>query len=407
MPIVGLTDVEAAFPIIGKLHKGAEKSPKRPGRELPYFRFTSEDESLVDKFYSAFGEQPTSIPVMIPYHSVESTFPAWQEEWVKGGLVHRCDGRHVVIYFDGENYIRPTPGEMECPYASGKRKPTKANPGCGPRATLRVFIPKLNEMGIVELSTGGFYDISEMSANLKMYAQFRNGSLYGLHGFLYRKEVERSMKDADGNRVRRKKYDVRFKAILDQQSLTQNALSAPSSSLLLDVEEVYEDDDDEVIEDEVEVVDNHEYSGHNKSLHVMGSALYGKYWDYVRHNWVKGKASSKDWTPEEQEMVINTLRQKMSRIHLDKVDEEGVPYILTHLNKLYFNIMGGGEGWSKEDIAVFYQEMKDNAFLDGHVQVSNLTKAFINLIENNILLEDVIGEYIGLEPIGDEDLIPF
>ena len=53
MPIKGLTDrksLKPRLPSLGKLRKGAEKTANKPGADLAYFRFTSDNPEVVEAF---------------------------------------------------------------------------------------------------------------------------------------------------------------------------------------------------------------------------------------------------------------------------------------------------------------------------------------------------------------------
>ena len=109
-PIRGLTNKQPQFPEIGQLRKGAPK-PKNsnaPGKDLTYFRFTSEVDGVMAKFYEFYDSEPRTIHVYLPFRTVEENFEAWQEHWVAGGLKHRCDGEYVVrIQGDNGEYTDP------------------------------------------------------------------------------------------------------------------------------------------------------------------------------------------------------------------------------------------------------------------------------------------------------------
>ena len=95
---------EAQFPCIGKLRKGGKKTPKKPGEDLTYFRFDTDDERAAEMFEQAYGKEPDTLPVYLPNQTVDGNFQAWQEAWLSGGLQHRCDGETCVLWLDGDKY---------------------------------------------------------------------------------------------------------------------------------------------------------------------------------------------------------------------------------------------------------------------------------------------------------------
>jgi len=97
-PIRGLTHREASFPMLGAIRKGAPKKPDRPGADLDHFRveFDEMEKDAAGKFVAVYGEEPREINILLPFNSVDQNFQAWQESYVRSGLIHRCDGDWVV-----------------------------------------------------------------------------------------------------------------------------------------------------------------------------------------------------------------------------------------------------------------------------------------------------------------------
>ena len=174
VPIVGLTHSGRSFPQIGELRKG-DKRPANGGigKDLTYFRFTSDMPDVVAAFHAAYPQaEPRAINVFLPHSHPDQNWEAWYESYVAGGLVHRCDGRHVVLYRsqeDGE-YYTPEPGTMLCPYHSGERPRTKADPGCEPAGRLKVVIPELERLAFVMALTGSIHDIRNIDQQLRELA---------------------------------------------------------------------------------------------------------------------------------------------------------------------------------------------------------------------------------------------
>ncbi|MDE2096708.1 MAG: hypothetical protein KGL39_05620 [Patescibacteria group bacterium] len=196
MPILGLTERSAAFPRIGVIRKGAPKpNDRQPGRDLEWFRFTSEDPGAMQAFADAYGTEPTEINVMFPYQTVDEVWYAWREQWLHGGLVHRCDGEMMVIWRtdDGGYSQERTP----CPKALdkyGKRT-------CKPVGRLMVVVPELQRLAIVVVQTTSLWDILTLQENLGAAEQMR-GDLRGIPFILRRRPRSISTPREDGSRVR-------------------------------------------------------------------------------------------------------------------------------------------------------------------------------------------------------------
>lgn len=193
MPIVGLTTNGAAFPRIGELRKGGEKTdPKRPGPDLTYFRFTSQNTAVAQKFTAVYGNQPQGINIFLPYATTDENFEAWQEEWGAGSLKHRCDGEHVVMIQRNGEYVQPAPGTVKCPG------------NCKQVGRLKVIIPELGRLAYVVALTTSIWDITEVHGNLAAYEALR-GDLRGIPFVLSRVPRMISTPTKDG-RVRREKW---------------------------------------------------------------------------------------------------------------------------------------------------------------------------------------------------------
>ena len=187
MPVKGLTDrksIEARYPILGKLRKGDKKRKNRPGEDLAYFRFTGEGprfEEIERIFYQRFGPKPDRIRVILPYETVEESFPTWREKW-RGTrariLDHRCDGEKTVLLRrkDG-SYSKAA---EDCPG------------GCSLVGRLNVVIPELLQAGLVgtvTIETHGKWDcvnITNVLARAEKQAARYGGTLEGMDCIVYR-----------------------------------------------------------------------------------------------------------------------------------------------------------------------------------------------------------------------------
>lgn len=192
MPIVGLTDQLAALPIIGELRKGEKKvSDKRPGIDLTYFRMTSTYGDVVTDFYSHYDEKPRVINAYLPYEKADQNFDAWMEEWVAGGLVHRCDGHTVTLW-------RTPKGNY-----STEPKPCPGN--CKQVGRLSIIVPELGRYATVTVLTTSIHDIKNLMRQLRMYESM-SGDLRGVPFVIRRSPYQISTPGPDGKRLRREKW---------------------------------------------------------------------------------------------------------------------------------------------------------------------------------------------------------
>jgi len=196
MPIVGLTDKRrlGRFPSLGKLRKGGPKGDNKPGPDLPHFRFTSPQPEVQACFEKALGKTPTSLTIFLPYEKIADNFSTWQEEWVAGGLRHRCDGVTCSLWLDKEGKYRHDP--VKCPG------------GCKQVGRLNFFVPELlraGYVGFVTLQTGSINDIQSIQESLWAVIDERgNEDLTGIAFTLRRVPSEISMPGKEpGKRTRR------------------------------------------------------------------------------------------------------------------------------------------------------------------------------------------------------------
>jgi hypothetical protein len=207
MPIVGLTDQGARFPCVGHLRKGAPKvSDRQPGKDLDHFRFDADDAEALAAFQQAYGETPRAINVYLPYASVDENLSAWQEHWVKGGLVRRCDGRTCVLRRLPNGKYDTTPQPCAC-----TSMPADSKDRCKPVGRLQVIIPELKRLAYVVALTSSIHDIRNLSQQLTAL-ELANSSLRGIPLVLRRKAEMISMPDDKGGRVRREKWLLSIEA---------------------------------------------------------------------------------------------------------------------------------------------------------------------------------------------------
>lgn len=215
MPIIGLTDRPASFPQIGQLRKGSAKpSQGGYGKDLKYFRFTSQDAAALAAFEQAYGAEPATVEIYLPYKTTAQNFEAWREAWRAGGMMHRCDGQTCVLWRrDDGSYSRepkPCPGD------------------CKQVGRLMVIIPALKRFAYVTVLTSSIHDIIELNENLLAMEALR-GTLQGVPMILSRKPKTISMPGEDGKRRRVEKWLLSIEAnpgwvALQLQAMERQAL---------------------------------------------------------------------------------------------------------------------------------------------------------------------------------------
>ena len=243
MPIKGLTDnVIPRFPRLGKLRKGGEKKPNGGyGADLDHFRFTSENPAIVQAFSDAYGDNPVSLHVYLPYPQVDANFATWKEAWTAGGLMHRCDGETCQIW--------------RTPQGKYSQEPKPCPGGCDEIGRLTVILPELIKagfVGYVTLETHSLHDMMNMTATLLAVAQERVNDPRGLQGieFVLRRKKEKISTPGDGGkRVTREKWLVSLEPVASWAA-TYLAL-AGSTMLAIEAPANVDPETGEVLDDSV------------------------------------------------------------------------------------------------------------------------------------------------------------
>lgn len=205
MSIKGLTDKQAAFPSVGVLRKGDKKpNESRPGNDLTYFRFVSEDALANKMFKEAYPNEEAlrSINIFLPHKTTVENMDAWIEKWVAGGLVYRSDGETVVLWrtdkggYSTDPKADPAPGVGE----DGKRQDGSMQVG-----RLSVIVPELGRFATITVMTTSKHDIMNLTSQLRSYEAFR-GDLRGIPFVLKRRKEMISTPGPGGKRARREKW---------------------------------------------------------------------------------------------------------------------------------------------------------------------------------------------------------
>jgi len=240
MPIKGLTNQQAQFPEIGQLRKGAKKPANGIGKDLTYFRFTSEIEEVQAAFAAAYNGEPRLINVFLPFQMPDENWEAWQEEYKAGGLVHRCDGETCTLWLKDDG--------------SYSREPKPCPGGCKPVGRLKAIIPDLRRLAYVTVLTGSVHDILNLDAQLRALYSLRQ-DLRGIPLQLRRRPKRISTPSGKGGkRARREKWLLSIEAApqwVDLQLQAQEAAAVPQLPTRTNIVEV-DLETGEVLEGEIE-----------------------------------------------------------------------------------------------------------------------------------------------------------
>lgn len=161
MPIAQLQDEKMGFVEAGRIRLGekriSQKTKKEYPAELPYFALRDAPDLL-----PAFGDQPTVLPVYLPYRTRDENFRVFMEEFRAGGLYCQGDGDRITRLVDPGNtgaivirdgvtiaehedeeldgaHVRRVVGEIaRCPGPDRNLYPRCAN--CRPRGMLFVMV---------------------------------------------------------------------------------------------------------------------------------------------------------------------------------------------------------------------------------------------------------------------------
>lgn len=229
MPIKGLTDQPMQFVEIGQLRKGAPKPEKgdRPGKDLTYFRatFLEGEDQAAEMFHGAYGGEPQEVNVRLPFNTVEENFDAWQESYVKGGLVHRCDGEHIQYEID------PSTGQvlvMDGRDEDGNPVKCDGSAECRPTGRLKVIVPELCRLAFMTALTTSVWDILNISRQLEAIRHVNDGQLQRVPLVLKRRPRDISTPSGSGGkRARRTKWLLSVEADPDWVQARVLKLAAP------------------------------------------------------------------------------------------------------------------------------------------------------------------------------------
>ena len=212
MPITGMTGAKIASTrsgknVIGRLRKGGEKKKITKqgkngpyeievyGNDLEFFRFTTNNSFVSDRFHKCFGDTPgmgveNAIGFMLSSDDPDDAFPSWMKYYRGSSEYIRCDRDFI----HSERVTSPRGGPWEniagevvgtgnvgkpsskwIDYAESKRpacrfpdcaKGKKGMESCATSGILRIVVPSLETYGVVEVLLKAKNDIPTVYAQI-------------------------------------------------------------------------------------------------------------------------------------------------------------------------------------------------------------------------------------------------
>jgi hypothetical protein len=148
--IKGISDIRR-LPRLGKIRLG-EKRTSKGGKEYP----TETNHFVVPKEVArVYGEQPTSLDILLPVENLEVVFPQAMKLYGARGLI--CSGdRESATFYNAEISATQT---RVCPC-------DKADEECKRLGSLKVILPSVSMGGIYQIDTRSFNSIVNINSVL-------------------------------------------------------------------------------------------------------------------------------------------------------------------------------------------------------------------------------------------------
>ncbi len=263
--------IEPSFPRLGVIRKGGPKGERQPGKDLDYFRLDSAPD--VAAVYTALGDpQPREMRIFLPFDDLDRVFRAYHELYIAGTLLCQGDGERIVYLRnpDGQLLVRGgvalvdfanngktgfTRGEVvPCPGMAHGLYPRCAK--CKPHGYLMAIIPEVRRFGFYEFKTTSFYDILNLTGNLRAIMAINHGKLTGVPLVVRRAPQMISTPMPDGKRARREKWLLTVEAdpawverMVNSWQVLPATTPMPALAAPLDVvDDNGDDDEDEMVE---------------------------------------------------------------------------------------------------------------------------------------------------------------
>lgn len=179
--IRGLTDNPRA-PIVAKAKIG-EKGDRGQPKRLDYIIFVEPQTGRrLQEYQAVFGDRPTSFKALLAADTITDMVDVAWKRYGKQGLKCRGDGDRGVDRETGEARQCAgdfgSDGQYACPFANGQNN--KA-PECKPVLSMRLVVPQIPGLGVVQLDTGGVASsIPTLMWQLSMIERGTNGHMAGI-----------------------------------------------------------------------------------------------------------------------------------------------------------------------------------------------------------------------------------
>lgn len=171
MPIKGLSE-RIRLSRGGKIRLGEKRKMEKNGKtieypaKLDYFLFDPEDESLLPKIHSQFGEKPDKLLICFPSEDEEVVFPQYYKCYGASGLLCKGDGNTANRTAEGGALVEcECPSPEHCEFAASRGKNGKS--GCKQLASLQFYIKDFNQLFVWQIDTSSFHSIVNVNTALK------------------------------------------------------------------------------------------------------------------------------------------------------------------------------------------------------------------------------------------------
>jgi len=171
MPIKGLSE-RIRLSRGGKIRLGEKRKMEKNGKtieypaKLDYFLFDPEDESLLPKIHSQFGDKPDKLLICFPSEDEEVVFPQYYKCYGASGLLCKGDGNTANRTAEGGALVEcECPSPEHCEFAASRGKGGKS--GCKQLASLQFYIKDFNQLFVWQIDTSSFHSIVNVNTALK------------------------------------------------------------------------------------------------------------------------------------------------------------------------------------------------------------------------------------------------
>lgn len=188
--VLGITD-DPRPPIVckAKIGRQVERNGKTYPERLDYIVFVEPQTGRqIPEFQEVFGEKPTSFKALLAGDTLDQNIDVAWKRYGKQGLKCRGDGVSGIDRETGERrecagtYNFEDQEQHRCPFARpGTRDGKKLPPECKPVLSMRLVVPQIPGLGVVQLDTGGVASsIQTLVWQLRMIERQTRGHMAGI-----------------------------------------------------------------------------------------------------------------------------------------------------------------------------------------------------------------------------------